>query len=148
MKFDWRVSKLDLGAIEARECKATLGPWTWEKDENLWSHGLGIRDYDNDEDNRQPIVQTDGGHYGPNADDAEFIAAARTDVSALVARVRELEQAADSYACMLGDAIQRAVDAEATIERVRMIATEYDSSESYATLRDIAALAGEVKVNV
>lgn len=121
------MSALDCDAIDAREKLATPGPWTWEDDDNLWSHGRGKRDYEDDDDNRTPIVQTDGGHYGPNVQDGDFIAHARTDVPALTAEVLKLQ---------------------ATIERVRMIATEYDSSESYAALRDIAALAGAVKLNV
>jgi len=41
---------------------------------------------------RLTLVETDAGHYGPTMPDAQFIAAARTDVPALLAYIDELER--------------------------------------------------------
>lgn len=74
---------IDLDAIEARANAATPGPWTVSRSsdhpgERHIDAGLGAGVY----------VAMDVG-----ADDAAFIANARTDIPALVARVRELEAA-------------------------------------------------------
>jgi hypothetical protein len=90
---------LDLDAIEARANAASTGPWrinTSDKMGEDWligGFGLG-RD---DDGTHYYIVTTDGVRASrfDNSEgaksDAEFIAAARTDVPALIERIRELE---------------------------------------------------------
>ena len=76
------MSDIDLDAIEARANAATPGPW------------LVLRGMD------CTHVRAQDGHFetgcinwdGRDASDADFIAAARTDIPALIARVREQEQ--------------------------------------------------------
>ena len=77
---------LDLDAIEARANAATPGPWERETGERERQYVAAVpmggkRSY--------AIVADSGGRH-PWAD-ADFIAHARTDVPALIARVRELE---------------------------------------------------------
>ena len=67
--------ELDLDAIEARVNAATDGPWEAYPDGLVWTKVPRIGD---------PV----SGSVLP--EDAEFIAAARTDVPALVAEVRRL----------------------------------------------------------
>lgn len=79
------MSKLDLDAIEARAEAATDGPWMVGAEV---SKDLGIVNahWFGSVDPEVGIILGEAGLH-----DAEFIAAARTDVPALVARVRELE---------------------------------------------------------
>jgi hypothetical protein len=74
---------LDLDAIEARAAAATPGPWTTSSE---WSVRTGARD-----DELVACVQ-----YKDHGRDAAFIAAARTDVPALVAECRALRAVADA----------------------------------------------------
>jgi hypothetical protein len=76
----------ELDAIEARANAASDGPWEAEfsDEESPVLTGIGVKD------GYHEICQTDYGVYGPAMKDAEFIAAARTDVPALVAEVRRL----------------------------------------------------------
>jgi hypothetical protein len=75
-------TELDLDAIEARANAATEGPWVAHPDGLVWTE--------------RPIPG-DPVSGSTEVEDAEFIAAARADVPALVAEVRrlraELEQA-------------------------------------------------------
>ena len=89
------AEQLDLEAIEARCSKATPGPWrnTWKDCKHYMSSwfidrdeddiGVGLCAFDINQINAE-LYATD--------DDAEFIAHAREDVPALLARVRELER--------------------------------------------------------
>jgi hypothetical protein len=79
---------LDLDAIESRANTATPGPWE-------------AQNYDDDEmDGNWPYTNRVGrpdsakalAHIVLGSQDAEFVAHAREDIPALVARVRELER--------------------------------------------------------
>lgn len=97
--------KPDLDAIRARCEAATSGPWcvstlTYPNgttvvesitgvSEPQWSdYGEGEGEWFTD---RLTLVETDAGHYGPTMPDAQFIAAARTDIPALLAHIDTLE---------------------------------------------------------
>jgi hypothetical protein len=100
------MSKLDLDAIEARCEAASPGPWTaklgrttdWIADGRCG----GISDANGEE-----IITTDSGVYGPEEADAAFIAAARTDVPALLAEVRRLRAVVDAFATAAEDEVTR-----------------------------------------
>lgn len=66
--------ELDLDAIEARVFETTAGPWTAHDDGLVWPPHIG-----------DPVS---GSVWLP---DARFIAAARTDVPALVAEIRRFQ---------------------------------------------------------
>jgi hypothetical protein len=74
----------DLDAIEARAAAATPGPWTVEGEGDL----PGINDLMVVDPVEQWICNVDDGNAKRNLADAAFIAAARTDVPALVAALR------------------------------------------------------------
>ncbi|QSL99845.1 hypothetical protein SEA_ODAY_102 [Gordonia phage ODay] len=78
------MSELDLDAIEARANAAYVGPWTADPDSygDIWARA--------GHEGATVVVSADP---ALNTADAEFIAHARTDVPALVSRVRELEAA-------------------------------------------------------
>lgn len=81
---------LDLDAIEARVNAATDGSREADGAGSIW------QELDNDDDRclyHHMVYGTDNDHFA----DAEFIAHAREDVPALVARVRELEAAMRSF---------------------------------------------------
>lgn len=80
------MTKLNLDAIQARADAATEGPWARS------GHDIGHVVYDSEGpcELAGPVML---GHVIGEAgyEDAEFIAAARQDVPALIARIRELE---------------------------------------------------------
>jgi hypothetical protein len=77
---------LDLDQIESRAEAATPGPWkTWAM--QVLADPVG----DSNLDTALLIARTTDPHRGLRTFNADFIAAARTDVPALVARVRALE---------------------------------------------------------
>jgi hypothetical protein len=93
-------------AIKEREQKATKGPWLVRRRHASADRCDGIEAHighthppeqscwDVDEcpgQEAEMIVQTDGGFYGPNADDADFIAHARADIPYLLSLVEELK---------------------------------------------------------
>ena len=117
----------ELDAIEARANAATPGPWEWTRPEfspssdchvllsssTTISYGQTAR----------IEVHSDGsayGEYNPDIDvngpDATFIAHARTDIPALVARVRELEAERDERTRQHA---ARGVEAVAVIDELR-----------------------------
>jgi hypothetical protein len=77
---------MDLDAIEQRANAATEGPWASEAHHHRISGKPVLFEV-------HPVAELEGNGDGgvTTAADAEFIAHARTDVPALVARVRELE---------------------------------------------------------
>lgn len=85
------MTEAELAAIEERANAATPGPWVAEPARGKWSDGethcAGIHVAG---ESWNEIVTTDGGVYGPNWPDAQFIAAARSDIPALVAEVKRL----------------------------------------------------------
>lgn len=89
---------IDLDAIKARAEAATTGPWTFENGEysgKNWMIGSLFCGADDVGDGWTVHITTDHVHasqlYGGGASaDAAFIAAARTDVPALVAEVERL----------------------------------------------------------
>jgi hypothetical protein len=111
------VTELDLTAIKKRSEAATRGPWSvgvgWEDAREALLYWLPVNSPGtNGEDPHQPdrvtlIRYFTNGFQFPHADaraDAEFIAASRTDVPALVAEVERLTR-------LLGPAEVPSVDA-------------------------------------
>lgn len=78
------MSELDLDAIEARVSAATGGPWS------VYDRGVGYMIALDDSVGDRVLPEGGRTDIGYRAD-AEFIAHSRTDVPALIARVRELE---------------------------------------------------------
>ena len=86
----------ELQGIEERANAATPGPWRVNT-ENLWMHGnpvgsfyAGVDANSNEHQWVSVITEVSAWDVGTAAVDAAFIAAARTDVPALVAEVRRL----------------------------------------------------------
>jgi hypothetical protein len=76
---------LDLEAIKARTEAATEGPWDWGPLDMTKSGKLALQ-----APGMRPIVKAASADVWPSAADAAFIAAARSDVPALVAEVERL----------------------------------------------------------
>lgn len=72
------MTDIELKAIEDRAAKATPGVWTWAQDSRP-AHWF------------RKLLVTKAAWWAKSAADAEFIAHARTDVPALVAEVRRLQ---------------------------------------------------------
>lgn len=130
---DLSTSDLDLEAIEKRADEATPGPWRWEAtDGGRLVAPLLV------------VVLVDGedydGVFGSPAD-RDFIAAARTDVPALVAALREARtraQAAESLLeircgedCVVADLASW----KSRIERAAIQQACYDATKEVADLR-------------
>jgi len=83
------VSELDLDALQAMVDMASPGPWRVTQDD--LSHPAG---YDVYRPSGLPVAVDTDGYEGciPVLADAEFIAAAREAMPALIDRVRELER--------------------------------------------------------
>jgi len=79
-----------LDEIEARADAATEGPWEWHP---YMGSGATLAKPNHPFHERNILKTTDD--WPPVADDAEFIAHARTDIPALLAEVRRLQAAAD-----------------------------------------------------
>ena len=100
------MTRPDLDAIRARCEAATRGPWivstlTFPNGNTVVESIAGVSepqwsDYGDGEGewftDRLTLVETDAGVYGPTMPDAQFIAAARTDIPALLAYIDELER--------------------------------------------------------
>lgn len=85
---------LDLAAIEARAAAATEGPWRADDEHDARNTGASpawcVSTTKPNGDWKEDLFYASG--YQPNEEaDATFAAHARTDVPALIARIRELE---------------------------------------------------------
>lgn len=85
-KCDVDLSEEGLAAIERRAREATPGPW-----ERLGGGGRASALVSTVDESGPDLAEVFGPHEPPNAN-ADFIAAARTDVPALVAEVRRLRK--------------------------------------------------------
>jgi hypothetical protein len=156
------VSDLDLEAIEKACAEAAPGPWKWCEGREMRSPVLDAEReailsredwFRNDglcarmkelAEIKSPIIETDGGCYGPGDADAAFIANARSWVPALVARVRELQE-------QLRQAEVREVDWAARVlserEACARVAETYDSPAPFSgqTIAQVIRARTEVK---
>lgn len=124
---------LNLDEIEARANAATPGPWEGKRNGGVYAGDM------------EPVFETGCGCCSdPDLTDenSAFIASARTDVPALIARVRELETQRDGYARShlilkaihgaLTDALPStpipALDSFDVVEMVRNIVSERDQA--------------------
>lgn len=87
----------ELAAIEQRASAATPGPWATYRDETWMVVYIDA--------NNGVVVAPEGDNLILSVADAEFIAAARTDIPALISEIRRLEQAYLEALRMVGDAI-------------------------------------------
>lgn len=96
----------ELSAIAARADAATPGPWFWA-DEAMYANAAPTPETRDDAGwdwrSGQPrqiapirLIETDSGYYPPREKDRAFLAAARSDVPALVAEVRRLQAAVEA----------------------------------------------------
>lgn len=120
------VTDLDLDALEATARAATPGPWV-ACDPQPFLPGAQIRLYG---PGWSPIrIEDSSGRYVRPTADAQYIAAANpTTTLALIARIRDTEEAADGEAAAHNDtisawreAVDKLRDAEATIDAVREV---------------------------
>lgn len=86
---------LDLDAVEARANAATPGPW-WGGGDRQSRNAYGLVGRTTDRGTGNAIAVLSGTDMDRVAD-AEFIAAAREDVPALIAEVRRLREAPTPY---------------------------------------------------
>jgi hypothetical protein len=77
---------VDLEAIKARAQAATEGPWDWGPLDSTLSGRLALR-----APGMRPVVRAAAADVWPSAADAVFIAAARSDIPALVTEVERLQ---------------------------------------------------------
>ena len=130
--------KPDLDAIRARCEAATPGPWrvdgsTYDEDcnEHLAPYGL-------EGPNERLVWSSGGGEYAhPDMATAQFIAAARTDIPALLAYIDELERRT-TYTIGETEWAQRIAVAE------QRFVDEYDARK--AAEREIAELKARIAV--
>jgi hypothetical protein len=122
------MTMIDLDEIEARANAATPGPWTPQTIRLI--DGVDLPD--------ATVAQWQR--------DAAFIAHARTDVPALVARVRELEAecermktfAAQSFSAMIRQEVEQMREYGLSYEGVRKVLHEYNDGEiSFGKLMDL-----------
>ena len=135
---------MNLDEIERRANAATPGPWAVYEKPHPWGYWT-VQDADGKD------VFDDGSagaEYGQTCGiaDRDFLVAARTDVPALIARVRELEAYRDAYARShailkaihgaLTDALPNtpipALDSFDVVEMVRGLATECERLRTFA----------------
>jgi hypothetical protein len=118
------MSELDLAAIEERASKATPGPWEvshWQEGGKSTHHTICrfetriVNGVERGGYLKRQVAMTYIDAQGHQ--DFDFIAHARTDVDALVARVEELQRERD--------------EAVATVERVRAAVTPYLRHTTY-----------------
>ena len=139
------MSEIDLAAIKARADAATPGPW--------WHQGFGLagqatirggpdewRGFDGSlgGDTRpvarvEPAPDDEGGFVTNHDADAEFIAHARTDVPALLARIAELEERVDGADKVAAHADRERERAEADRDQAlaRIAELEADLSDAH-----------------
>jgi len=94
---------LDLDAIEARLARATPAPWRLKPQDPAKIH-RGTVQVEEDGQGVEVIAECYCGAYeGHGLHNAAMIAHARTDIPALVARVRELEAERDQLAATIAN---------------------------------------------
>jgi hypothetical protein len=96
------VTPLDLEAIRKRAEAATAGPWVAVPEDDDRCDGIYSEAPVADDDesrfkngDRLAIVITDSGYYPPMMPDAEFIAAARQDIPALLSALEATREAGE-----------------------------------------------------
>jgi len=129
---------MSLDEIEARANAATPGPWTCKRNHSPYDgFWIEYQAYKRELETIADRVLTQ---------DAAFIAAARTDVPALVARVRELEAecermktfAAQNFSAMIRQEAEQMREYGLTYEGVRKVLREHDDGEiSFGKLMDL-----------
>jgi len=127
----------DLDEIERRANAATPGPWEGKRNGGVYAG------------DREPVFETGCGCCSDpdlTEENAAFIAAARTDVPALIARVRELETecermktfAAQNFSQMIRQEAEQMREYGLSYEGVRKVLHEYNDGEiSFGKLMDL-----------
>jgi len=131
---------MNLDEIERRANAATPGPW---RDKHQVCSEVWGQAPDSQTCSMQ-IARV--GHAQFDALNAAFIAAARTDVPALIARVRELEAecermktfAAQSFSAIIRQEVEQMREYGLSYEGVRQVLREYDNAElSFGKVMDL-----------
>ena len=151
MSTDTRT-ELDLEAIEARTNAATPGPWGVGNDTNI-VRGLEVTGRGSytciqsvaevgDNDDRLDWDRDEAVEVDPE-DDAAFIAAARTDVPALVGEVRRLR----AELAQIADAVAPTVTITPTVAAVRFLHSLYTDwvATAHERLAKVDEQAAEIK---
>lgn len=89
------MSELEIKIIRERCEAATPGPWVWSDGGEMLAAGAGDEDdmrWDGQGSYAPPtkVIETDSGVYPPRDNDRAFIAAARSDVPALLDEIDRL----------------------------------------------------------
>jgi hypothetical protein len=139
---------IDLDEIERRANAATPGPWYVHESDRPGDYWTVSADPDWPFDCEVFDDGSAGGEYGPSCSiaDRDFLVAARTDVPALIARVRELEAecerlktfAAQNFAAMIRQEAEQMRAYGLSYEGVRKVLHEYNDGEiSFGKLMDL-----------
>lgn len=133
------LTDADLDAIEARVGAATEGPWVAEcgSSNSPCIDFVLTENIDPRLDDRASIAET----YTDEAENADFIASARTDVPRLVAEVRRLRAQVERLTAPLGESVARTLDK-------RLAETIRERDEARAALERVEALHRPVVVEV
>ena len=139
---------IDLDEIEARANAATPGPWFVHESDRPGDYWTVSADPERPFECEVFDDGSAGGEYGPSCSiaDRDFLVAARTDVPALIARVRELEAecerlktfAAQNFSQMLRQEAEQMREYGLSYEGVRKVLREHDDGEiSFGKLMDL-----------
>lgn len=133
------LTDAELDEIEARAEKATEGPWVAEcgSSNSPCIDFVLTENIDPRLDDRASIAET----YTDEAENADFIASARTDVPRLVAEVRRLRAQVERLTVPLGESVARTLDK-------RLAETIRERDEVRAVLERVEALHRPVMVDI
>jgi uncharacterized protein with PIN domain len=124
------ISAEDRAQMRERCEKATPGPWHWDDSDRSKARGRVDGDMvslaplapGEEAEYVEPIIQTDSGVYGPREADRAFIAAARTDLPALLDALAEAEATAETCANQARYCVKALAEADVALalERARV----------------------------
>jgi len=125
------MSEIDLEAIEARANAATPGPWIYASD-----NGVGVVGTTDEQTiwfySLPTLLRNCAA--GVTEADASFIAHAREDIPALIARIRQLEAALEVAQGHSAEVYKKGFDDGKEAERERCLGIIYEASTRHLTL--------------
>lgn len=90
---------IDIDALEKLLAAATPGPWCWD----LECLAMRAPAPDGPPYRKHPIIETDNGYYGPDADDAALIVALRNNAEGMIAELKVLRDLETVARLLLSD---------------------------------------------
>ena len=108
LRGEQMTERLDLDGIEARCEAATPGPWTMRDGWGFTDESMRCERVAGAEQTTVLRASERTSCLEGRREDFEFIARARTDIPALIARVRELEKALDAVILITGQTLYEA----------------------------------------